>query len=86
MFEYQSEKKRASHPILSRRWVYRSAHRISDLGLEIDEEDPITDADAAEDTDSDQEGEVAAENFDANMLFRFSHQREVEEEMDLDLN
>ncbi|KAJ4412123.1 hypothetical protein N0V82_008834 [Gnomoniopsis sp. IMI 355080] len=83
LFEYQPGEKLASHSVLSRRWVYRSAHRISDPSYEFDEEDPITDSDAAEASDSDQEEQTTAESFDVNMLFGFSHQQELEEDMDL---
>lgn len=63
MFEYKREAKRASHPIKSRRWTYRSAHKIESLGkaksldeLEDElEEDPVTDQDAAADAESDTE-------------------------------
>lgn len=56
-FEYQSEEKRANHPILSRRWMYRSAHRINSSGHHSHEaeEDPITDEDAASRTTDTEE-------------------------------
>lgn len=52
MFEYHAEGKRASHPVKSRRWTYRSAHKI-DISVHhpdetlAEEEDPITDEDDA---------------------------------------
>lgn len=73
MFEYQSERKRAIHPVLSRRWVYRSAHKINGTGHHPDEieVDPITDDDATDETDSEQDKTVAYENLDGIDLDEF---------------
>lgn len=58
MFEHKREAKHARHPIKSRRWTYRSVHKIESLGSSHyePEEDPVTDEDAAEDLGSDTGG------------------------------
>lgn len=72
LFEYVLEPARAQHPTISRRWSYRSAHRLP-VDEQQDQVDVMaeSDPDAAESQDEDEDVEYveseSAESEDMNM-------------------